>query len=245
MDGRSARAGRTRAAIVDAHIELLRAGNLRPTGEHIAARAGISVRSIWSHFPELEALFEATAAAVLDRQDRAFRPVDPGLALSARIDAFCGQRGRMLEQVAPFARASVLREPYSPALRDYHRRHVQRVIDEISLLFRGELAGLPADECPAVTSALAAAATWGSWSTLRDDLGLSAAESRAVMARTVRALLAQGYPDGPAEPADPRPDTSPAVSPQRRPATHAPPQQPPPSRTHPRTVPSPTESEAP
>ena len=189
VDGRTARTRRTRAAIVDAHVDLLAEGSLRPTAEEIATRAGVSVRSLWIHFPDLEALFAATAAEVLSRQDQAFRPVDPGIPLAARIDAFCRQRAAVLEQVAPFARASILREPFSPALRDYRRRHVQRVFDEVHIVFRAELAGVPEPDRSSLAHAIAAAATWGPWASLRDDLGLSTARSRAVMVRTVNALL--------------------------------------------------------
>lgn len=193
VDGRTARTLRTRAAIVDAHVALLAEGGLRPTADQIATRAGVSVRSLWIHFPDLEALFAATAAEVLARQDVAFRPVDPALPLAARIDAFCRQRAAVLERVAPFARASILREPFSPALRDYRQRHVQRVLDEVRVLFGAELE--QGAEPAATTHAIAAAATWGSWASLRDDLGLSAARSRAVMVRTVTALLTYRNPD--------------------------------------------------
>jgi TetR/AcrR family transcriptional regulator, regulator of autoinduction and epiphytic fitness len=189
VDGRTARTRRTRAAIVDAHVALLAEGSLRPTADQIATRAGVSVRSLWIHFPDLEALFAATAAEVLARQDAAFRPVDPDLPLAARIEAFCRQRAAVLERVAPFARASILREPFSPALRDYRQRHVRRVIDEVQILFSAELSRVPEPDASVLRHAIAAAATWGHWASLRDDLGLTPGRSRAVMVRTVTSLL--------------------------------------------------------
>lgn len=194
VDGRTARTRRTRAAIVGAHVELLAEGALRPTAGEVATRAGISVRSLWLHFPDLEALFAATAAEVLARQDAAFAPVDPGLALADRIAAYCRQRAEVLEWVTPFARASVLREPFSPALRDYRQLHVQRVLDEVAILFGAELSGAPEPQRSTLQHAIAAVATWGYWSSLRDDLGLSAARSRAAMVRTVDALLTDARP---------------------------------------------------
>jgi TetR/AcrR family transcriptional regulator, regulator of autoinduction and epiphytic fitness len=191
IDGRAARAQRTRAAIVAAHADLIGEGDLRPTGERIAGRAGVSTRALWLHFAEMEGLFEATAAEVLRRQDLAFRPVDPGLDLTHRIDRFCRQRATLLESIAPFARASQLREPYSPALRAYHGRHVGRVVDEIRVLFAGELGRAAPTARERVLAALTAASTWGSWSVLRDDLGLGSQRSRAVMIHTVTALLHQ------------------------------------------------------
>jgi len=196
-DGRTARSQRTHAAIVDAHVALLQSGNLRPTGEQVAARAGTSVRSLWIHFPEQEALLEATAEAVLARQDRAFRPVDPSLGLPERVDAFCQQRAAMLEAIAPFARASALREPFSPALRDYRRRHIQRVLDEVRALFRPELSLVPEHARSDLVCAIAVATTWGSWATLRDDLGLDRARAGAAMALGVSSLLSAIDPTTP------------------------------------------------
>ena len=60
-DGRAARRERTRMAIVEALRSLLDAGDLRPTTEAIAARAGVSERSIFQHFPDREMLLFAIA----------------------------------------------------------------------------------------------------------------------------------------------------------------------------------------
>jgi TetR/AcrR family transcriptional regulator of autoinduction and epiphytic fitness len=207
VDGRAARSQRTRSAIVEAHVELLRRGILRPTGAQIAARAGISVRSLWIHFPELEALFAATAAEVLAEQDLAFRPVEPALPLADRIDGFCRQRAALLERVAPFARASVLIEPSSPTLREFRRIHVRRVADEVLALFGSELGRLPGVERAEALEAVVAATTWGAWITLRDDRQLDRSRSQAVMARTMRALLSTHDPNHPA-PGQPTRDQS-------------------------------------
>lgn len=188
-DGRSARGERTRAAIVDAHVALVTEGSPRPTGEAIAARAGVSLRSVWVHFADLEALLAATAAEILARQEADFRPVDPGLALEDRVEQFCRQRADVLERVSPLARASVLREPSSPALRDYHRRHLDLVRAEVEVLFAGELEAVPPADRVVVLDALVAATTWGAWSTLRDHLGRSTDQCRAVMVHAVRHLL--------------------------------------------------------
>jgi TetR/AcrR family transcriptional regulator of autoinduction and epiphytic fitness len=188
-DGRSARAERTRAAIVDAHVSLITEGNQRPTGEEITSRAGVSVRSLWVHFPDLEALFAATAAEILARQEAHFQPVDPELPLPDRVERFCRQRAEVLEGIAPLARASVVREPSSPALRDYHRRHLDLVRAELTVLFAGELEAMSAAERAVVLDALVAATTWGAWSTLRGHLGRTTEQCRAAMVLAVAALL--------------------------------------------------------
>ena len=140
VDGRTARAERTRAAIVEAHLALICEGDLRPTGERIAERAGISLRTLWTNFKDMETLFEASGAEVLRQQDAAHRPISPGLPLAKRVDAYCRQRARLLQLIAPSARAAQMREPVSEQLHRNRLKHIDRVRDEVEQLFAAELA---------------------------------------------------------------------------------------------------------
>src|SRR6185436_2680424 len=108
VDGRTARAERTRAAIVEAHLALIGEGDLRPTGERIAERAGISLRALWTNFKDMEALFAASGQRLAERQAAEFRPVSPTLPLPQRVEEFCLQRARMLEILSPCAKAARL-----------------------------------------------------------------------------------------------------------------------------------------
>ncbi|MFI7283320.1 hypothetical protein ACIBOV_23960 [Micromonospora chersina] len=87
VDGRTARAARTRAAIVEAHLGLVGEGDLRPTGDRIAERAGASLRTLWTNFRDMETLFEASGEELLRRQDAAWRPIPAALPLAERVDA--------------------------------------------------------------------------------------------------------------------------------------------------------------
>ncbi|MGW5557106.1 TetR/AcrR family transcriptional regulator [Micromonospora sp. NPDC003944] len=194
VDGRTARAERTRAAIVEAHLALISEGDLRPTGERIAERAGISLRTLWTNFKDMETLFEASGAEVLRQQDAAHRPISPGLPLAKRVDAYCRQRARLLQLIAPSARAAQMREPVSEQLHRNRLKHIERVRDEVEELFAAELAeaGQGREQ---LRNALVAASTWQAWSMLRYGLGLGVDQARAVMSRTVGALLAEVAPD--------------------------------------------------
>lgn len=190
VDGRTARAERTRVAIVEAHLALISEGDLRPTGERIAERAGISLRTLWTNFKDMETLFEASGAEVLRQQDAAYRPISTGLPLAKRIDAYCRQRARLLQLIAPSARAAQMREPVSDQLHRNRLKHIDRVRDEVEQLFAAELAqaGQGREQ---VLNALVAASMWPAWSMLRDGLELGVDQARGVMARTVGALLAE------------------------------------------------------
>lgn len=184
VDGRTARAERTRTAIVDAHLQLIRDGDLRPTADRIARLAGVSLRALWSHFADMEALFAASGQRVLEIRDAAHRPIRPNQPLAARIDAYCRQRARLLEQIAPAAKAASLKEPFSEALQRYRRTHVARVRDELAALFATELGG---DE--ELLAALTAVSMWPTWSTWREAMNMPVTTARATLARTITALL--------------------------------------------------------
>jgi AcrR family transcriptional regulator len=67
--GRRAEAERTRARIVEVATEMVKAG-IRPEDisyADLAARSGVATRTVYRHFPELEALVVAVAAGTLDR----------------------------------------------------------------------------------------------------------------------------------------------------------------------------------
>ncbi|BCJ42857.1 hypothetical protein GCM10010168_04030 [Actinoplanes ianthinogenes] len=184
IDGRTARSERTRNAIVDAHLELIRAGDLRPTADRIAKLAGVSLRALWSHFADMESLMAASGQRVLDQRDESYRQISPDLPLDERIDQFCRQRARMLEEIAPAARASALKEPFSSGLQRYRRLHVSRVRDELTSTFPEEIGS---DE--ELLNALTTISLWPAWSTLREAMDLPVEAARAALARGVRALL--------------------------------------------------------
>ncbi|GAA2886412.1 hypothetical protein Acy02nite_41590 [Actinoplanes cyaneus] len=184
VDGRTARSERTRNAIVDAHLRLIAEGDLRPTADRIAKLAGVSLRALWSHFADMEALMAASGQRVLEQRDASYRSIPPELPLAERIETFSRQRARMLEEIGPTARASALKEPFSSALQRYRRLHVARVRDELTSTFPEEI-GTDED----LLNALTAISLWPTWSTWREAMGLPVEAAQAALARSVRSLL--------------------------------------------------------
>jgi TetR/AcrR family transcriptional regulator of autoinduction and epiphytic fitness len=189
IDGRTARARRTREAIVDAVLGLLDAGDLRPSVEDIAARAGVSPRSIFQHFGDRETLLRAVGMRQTERVSQIVEHLPDTGPFDERLEAFVEQRARVLEFITPVRRSALLNEPFSEgshaglqAFRAFKRAEAERV-------FAPELDGLPAGEREEVVRALGAATDWNTWEALRAHQGLSVADARAVMRRTIGALL--------------------------------------------------------
>ena len=65
-DGRRLRRGRNRDAVVRALLALYNEGNLNPSTEEIALRSGVSARSLFRYFDDVDDLCQA---AITQQQD--------------------------------------------------------------------------------------------------------------------------------------------------------------------------------
>jgi AcrR family transcriptional regulator len=193
-DGRSVRSERTRQALVEAHVALMREGDLAPTAPRVAERAGVSLGAFWFHFKDTEALFAAAGVRLAELQAEEHRSVPLDLPLVERVAQFCAQRARMLESGAGVYRASQVRLSSSRQLQVNRIRHNARLRAEVEQLFAGEIAAAGADGNE-LTNALQLASTWPAWMGCRDYQGLGVEEATAVMRRTMIALLRAVEPD--------------------------------------------------
>lgn len=188
-DRRLARSAATRTAVVDALLSLLGEGDLRPPAPRIAARAGVSLRSVFQHFADLEALFAAAADRQTARIRRLGRRLTADGPLDGRVAALVAQRARILEAIAPVRRAALLMEPFSAdiASRLVQSRALGRA--ELVRVFAPELAAWRGAERADVLAALAAASSFSAWEALRAHERLSVDRAQRGMARTLRAVL--------------------------------------------------------
>lgn len=185
VDGRTARAVRTRAAIVDALLQLLDEGDLQPTATRIAERAGISLRLIYHHYGDLESLFRAAAERQAERLAELAEEIPADLPPAERLARFVDQRTTMLEWITPVRRAALLHEPFSEQLQAARDALTALAEQQVRAVFATELA---ATDDPAVAHALTAVAAWGFWNDLR-TAGRSPTEARAAVEVAVATLL--------------------------------------------------------
>lgn len=189
-DGRAARAVRTRKAVADALLNLIEEGDLRPTSKAIAERAGVSERTIFQHFEDLETLFSVAASRVGERIQRELESVPDDGDFDDRLGAYLDQLIYLHESTTPIRRASRLHEPFSPVLdgalqfwRDALRRGIDRV-------FAPELSAWGDEtERREVVEALALVVTWSSWENMRRHSDFTKERARRVMELSFRAVL--------------------------------------------------------
>ncbi len=183
VDGRTARSMRTKAAIVDACLALVDSGDLRPTAPRVAERAGVSVRSVFQHFADLDALFTAVG-------DEAVRPAeDPGAR--ARTGA-APRRAHRRHRRPPHGTA---RGAHAVAPVDRRQRLGTRRSPPTASGSGTRCSGieLAAGASPPelgddvqLLDAIDVALSWPTWEQLRTLVGLDEAAAAAVVARIVR-----------------------------------------------------------
>jgi TetR/AcrR family transcriptional regulator of autoinduction and epiphytic fitness len=190
-DGRTIRAERTRQALVEALIGLLDEGTLTPTAAAIAARAGVSERSVFQHFPDREALFEAVAREQYGRVVPTLIPIDASIPFDERVAQFAEQRAHLYELVGGVRRAALLIEHESSAVAGWLTTARRAKAAEVERVFLRELDALPPDEREPVRAALVALCSWSCWDAWRTHQRLSVARARAALQAGVAALLRQ------------------------------------------------------
>lgn len=184
LDGRTARGQRTRTAVVDALLALQEDGDLTPTAQRVAERAGVALRTVYGHFSDLETLWAEAGLRELDKLTRLAVPIEVSLPLPERVAAFCASRARVLEALLPVMRAARLREHSSPVLAGNRRLFVQAGDEEVRAVFAVELAS-----SPETLHALYLVAGAAGWEGLRVDRGLDVAQATDLLRRTVSRLV--------------------------------------------------------
>lgn len=187
LDGRNARSRRTREAVVDALLALHDDGDLTPTAQRVAARAGVALRTVYGHFNDMETLYAEAGERELRRLYAVAEVVPADLPLAERVDQFCRSRARVLEYLMPVMRATRLREPFSPQLARNRARYIASADAEVARVFAQELSG---PRGAAMLDALYLATGGPAWDALRTDRHLDPSAAEGVMRRTVSALLA-------------------------------------------------------
>ena len=194
IDGRTARGQRTRAAVVDALLALQEEGDLEPTAQRVAARAGVALRTVFGHFSDMETLWAQAGEREYAKMASVADVPSGDLPLDERVERFSASRARVLESVLPVLRAARLREHASAALR--HNREIFAAAGDAEVLavFAAELDPLDEHERAVVLSAFHVVAGGNAWELLRYQRGLGFDEAADVLHRTVRRLVPTSGP---------------------------------------------------
>lgn len=185
-DGRRARRHRSRDLVVDALLDLLNEGVSRPTAQQVAERSGVSLRSIFRIFDDVQTLHTAASERQMSRARHLFVDIPDTGTLAERVGATVATTTRLYEGVAPIRRAAMRAAPESNPLQLQLQRARGWLRTEIDRVFVDELSRI-AD--PDVAAALEAVLSFETWDQLRTAQGRSSERTAASLRHTVTALL--------------------------------------------------------
>lgn len=185
-DGRRARGASNRARIIQAMVELVAAGDPDPNADAVAAKANLSVRTVFRHFEDKDAIFHA----IDDLLVAAYQPL---LDAPYRSDHWKGRLFELIERRCTINEAAAIFR--ISAVMERYRSHF--IAEKYRRLHRGEKrmldAVLPSElqTSTEVGRAILVACSFDTWRLLRQDEELPPAEVEATMRRLVEDILVQ------------------------------------------------------
>lgn len=177
QDGRRARGARTRESIITEFTATVRGGEV-PSFELLAQNMGISVRSIYVHFPRTRDLYVVSAQRAVLKSRTATRDLQPVGSLLLRIGRFVTIRARALPEVVPFYR---FQNSFGLTLSLSIRAEIERI-------FVNELESMPSPHRFRASRAADAIVSPGAWLHVVEG-GSAVREFRGMCEFALHALL--------------------------------------------------------
>jgi TetR/AcrR family transcriptional regulator, regulator of autoinduction and epiphytic fitness len=197
-DGRRQRRLRNREAVVDTLLDLYREGNLRPSTDEIADRVGLSPRSLFRYFDDVDDL---AGAAVVRAQSRILHLLDlsagPDAERSLRVKAIVDQRFQLFDEIGHAATVTRLRAPFQPVLAESLRQNRAFLRKQVADLFAAELRALPRARAQRLLAALDILTSFESYDLLLNDQRLTPAQAKSAAASALTAVVDAAMADPP------------------------------------------------
>jgi TetR/AcrR family transcriptional regulator of autoinduction and epiphytic fitness len=187
-DGRLLRGERSKVHIAEAMIELIEEGNSKPTARLIAERAGVSLRLVFHHFDDLEAVFQKAAMIQAGRHWRKVVTIPPTGTTAERIEATVRQRRQLYVAITPVRQVVTIKAIDDDYLQKLMAAGRRRLRMELSTTFEPELKR-SGDDAGMLLDAAEAASNWEWWNAVRSNSRKSAIATQRLMQYSLTALL--------------------------------------------------------
>lgn len=193
VDGRSARRERNRTAVVNAHLDLLLETGEPPAPDAVAARAGVSVSSLFRYFETLADLEQHAVAIYFERFGGWFEipRIGEGTA-DERIRRFVDARLRLHDKVAPVARLTRARQPDEGPITARLAEIRASFAEQVRRHFQPELAAVPRAEGDRRADAVDVLTSFEAFDLLVTGHGRSTRQIRETWTLGLRSLLLSG-----------------------------------------------------
>jgi len=128
VDGRRERGARNKAAVVQALLHLYESGEIQPSAARIAEVAGVSERSVFRYFDDMEDLAATAIAIQWERVHQFYEGLDASGNFEQRLEAMIDHRLRLFDKTIGVGRASAVASARSATVTSAlnHRRAILR-----------------------------------------------------------------------------------------------------------------------
>jgi TetR/AcrR family transcriptional regulator of autoinduction and epiphytic fitness len=186
VDGRRLRREHNRQAVLNALVELFGQGSYQPSASDIAERAGISPRSLFRYFDDVDDLNRAA----IDGQLASARPllevsVRPDAPMAERIECLAEARVRLFETIQPAAKAARVCAHRHAIVARQIRESRSYLRHQLQVLFGPELQG----DRATLLAGLDALCSFETYDLMRSDQGRSRADTVSALTAAMTALL--------------------------------------------------------
>jgi len=190
VDGRSLRRERNRQDIVDALLGLIENGETEISAALIASKAGLSERSIFRYFDDVNDLYRSVCDLAFSKEIEYALIDDAGVgSLDTKIENFVNQRVRiytMNEKIAPAARSFAFKNPIIKNQLVVGRKLLRT---QIMKHFAEELSVFDKQQQQVAVAIIDSLTTFEHYDMMRSDQKMSVQTIKSVLTESIRKAL--------------------------------------------------------
>ena len=190
VDGRSLRRERNRQDIVDALLGLIENGETEISAALIASKAGLSERSIFRYFDDVNDLYRSVCDLAFSKEIEYALIDDAGVgSLDTKIENFVNQRVRiytMNEKIAPAARSFAFKNPIIKNQLVVGRKLLRT---QIIKHFAEELSVFDKQQQQVAVAIIDSLTTFEYYDMMRSDQRMSVQTIKSILTESIRKAL--------------------------------------------------------
>jgi AcrR family transcriptional regulator len=183
-DGRTVRREKSRQRIIDVLIQVILEGKVEPTAEQVGKLAGVTRRTVFRHFDDMESLYREIIHTVHIQVDTLHVEYDPDRNWREELERLILRRTSRFEKFMPLAIATQALRHSSPAIEEDAQQWSRQLRRVLKMIVPDDLVG-----DVIAFSAIDAMLSWDMWIRLRRDQKLSIKRATQVIQNAVNAVL--------------------------------------------------------
>lgn len=188
-DGRTLRAARSRTLVVEAFLDLVSEGEAHPTAQQVSDRSGVSMRSIFRLFDDVDALHSEAVGMQIERVLPLLVHIDSQGPLRRRVTELIDSRALLFEAISPVRRLAVRLRDTSPRISAHLDAANSLLRSQVATVFADELMTQPPTRRSDTLELLDLLTSWETWERLRVAQSVSSRRARTLIVRAIHDVL--------------------------------------------------------